>query len=349
MPASAHQEPSRIVDRRSFLSVAAAVSVPIALPGPARAALRALSGPVRIGVIADLHHDIMHDGPERLGGFIEAMKGLQPDALLQLGDFAYPSEGNREVIDLFNGAHERAYHVIGNHDLDAGRTREDCLGIWGMPARHYTASFGGVQLVVLDGNDSGSPDHGGGYPAYIGEEQLAWLEDRLRALEGPIVVASHQPLAGPWAVDNAKAVQAVLAGAADKVILALNGHSHLDAAVTVGGVPYLHVNSAAYFWVGSDHRHESYPEAVHADHPWISRTCPYRDPLFACLTIDPEAGQVEVRGVRSTWVGPSPADLEVGHPDGVLDERQVVPMIRERTLGRGVPAAAADDAARDEP
>ena len=149
MPASAHQEPSRIVDRRSFLSVAAAVSVPIALPGPARAALRALSGPVRIGVIADLHHDIMHDGPERLGGFIEAMKGLQPDALLQLGDFAYPSEGNREVIDLFNGAHERAYHVIGNHDLDAGRTRDDCLGIWGMPARHYTASFGGVQLVVL--------------------------------------------------------------------------------------------------------------------------------------------------------------------------------------------------------
>ena len=36
-----------------------------------------------LGMIADLHQDVMHDGPSRLEAFLDAMKNEKPDALLQ--------------------------------------------------------------------------------------------------------------------------------------------------------------------------------------------------------------------------------------------------------------------------
>ena len=142
--------------------------------------------------------------------FLKRWRRSSPDALVQLGDFAYPQPKNRSLIERFNAAHDQSLHVIGNHDTDAGSTTEQCIEMWGMPGRYYMKDIKGIQLLVLDGNDSGSPDYKGGYPSYIGPEQVAWLKDRLKAIDGPIIVASHQPLAGPYAVDNADEIQAVL-------------------------------------------------------------------------------------------------------------------------------------------
>jgi hypothetical protein len=62
----------------------------------------------------------------------------------------------------------------------------------------------------------------------------------------------NQPLAGASSVDNADEIQSVLLGdASDKVILAINGHSHMDEVIRVKGVTYMHVNSASYTWVGA--------------------------------------------------------------------------------------------------
>ncbi len=322
------------IGRRAFLGTAAATSLGVALPDPCKAAVRSLSAPVRIGVIADLHHDVMHDGMERLEVFLAAMAASRPDAILQLGDFAYPKARNRAVIDRFNAGHERSLHVIGNHDTDAGATTRQCIETWGMPGRHYVEDIGGIKLVVLDGNDAGSPAHQGGYPKYIGPEQSAWLEARLKAIDGPIIVACHQPLAGPWAIDNAEEIQGLLAAAADKVILVVNGHSHIDHVLRVGGVTHLHVNSASYQWVGGEHRHDSYTREIHEAHPWISCTCPYRDALFATLVIDPETHRIEVVGRSSRWVGPSPAELGVDKSPGLVHGEQVAPRIRDRAIVR---------------
>ena len=320
------------LSRRVFLGSLVSGAMVLSLPRISSAMLRRLDASVKIGVIADLHHDVMHDGLDRMKAFSARMAIEKPDAVMQLGDFAYPNAENREVIEQFNRTHRHALHVIGNHDMDAGMTRRNCIDNWGMPARYYEKEIKGVHLLVLDGNDSGSPRHTGGYQSFVGVEQVDWLKKRLRAIDGPIIIASHQPLAGASAVDNAEEIQSIIGQAADKVIMAINGHTHVDDVVRVGGVNYLHVNSASYKWVGGDHRHESYPAAVHEKHPWISYTCPYRDPLFATFTINPETATVVVRGGRTDWVGQSPEDLGVKASAGLEYGRQITPEIRNRQI-----------------
>ena len=329
-----HNQSETHLSRRGFLGAATVASCTLALPGIAAAAVRRLAQPVEFGVIADVHHDVMHDGAERMGVFLEAMSRSTPDAIVQLGDFAYPAAKNNDIITQFNTAHPRALHVIGNHDTDAGFTKEQCITTWGMPGRYYVQDVSGIQFVVLDGNDRGSPTYSGGYPSYIGEEQVAWLQEQLATLDGPIIVASHQPLAGPYAVDNGEAVQELLGAAADKVILALNGHSHIDEVIRVRNVTYMHVNSASYKWVGGDHQHQSYDEAIHEAHPWIAYTCPYRDALYATLRVDPKTHTIRVTGTSSTWVGPSPAELGIDKHPNLINGEHITPRIRDRKLVR---------------
>ena len=324
------------LSRRTFLNTATAASLTLALPRMSAAAVGSLERPVRIGVIADLHHDVMHDGDDRLDAFLKDMSATRPDAILQLGDFAYPSEDNSGLISRFNEAHTRSLHVIGNHDTDAGFTKDNCIERWGMPGRYYARDIEGIKLLVLDGNDAGSPTYTGGYASYVGAEQVEWLKEQLETLDGPIIVASHQPLAGAYAVDNAEELQAVLGDAASKVILVINGHSHIDEVVRVRNVTYMHVNSASYKWVGGDHRHESYSEEIHGEHPWISYTCPYRDSLFTTLSVDPGSLTIRVKGASSSWVGKSPAELGIDMHPNLISGEQISPRIRDREFIRVV-------------
>lgn len=323
------------VTRRGFLRTVTASSVVFALPKLASAAVGRLKKPVRIGAIADLHQDVMHDGIVRMNAYVKEMARRNPDAIMQLGDFACPKAKNKEVIDTFNQAHERSLHVIGNHDMDAGCTKQQCLDVWEMPGRYYAQNIEGLSLLVLDGNDKGSPTHKGGYVSYIGDEQRTWLKEQLKRLDGPVIVASHQPLAGVGAVDNAREIQGILSEASDKVILAINGHSHVDDVLRLGDVTYMHVNSASYFWMGSKYRHQSYPEEVHAKHRFISYTCPYRDSLFALLTIDPKSFTIKVEGRESEWVGKSPTELGMEIRSSLREGNEIAPRIQNRDIARG--------------
>lgn len=149
--------------RRDFLRIAGCATASLALPELAAAAVRELDKPVRLGLIADLHQDVMHDGPARLDAFLQAMRADPPDALVQLGDFAVPSEANLPLIKTFNEAHEQTLHVIGNHDVDGGFSFEQVVETWGMKDRYYTHDVGGLRLIVLDANET-PPNHEGGVP-----------------------------------------------------------------------------------------------------------------------------------------------------------------------------------------
>ena len=214
--------------RRDFLRTIGIAATSVSLPPILTASLRRLENPVRIGMIADLHQDVMHDGEKRLDAFLKEMAKTRPDAIMQLGDFAYPNKKNRSVIGKFNKAHQHSLHVIGNHDTDSGHTQKQCFDVWGMTGRYYSYDVGGLKFLVLDGNDKGSPTHKGGYPSFVGKEQIGWLKEQIRKLDGPIVVVSHQPLAGSSAVDNAKEIQEILSKHAEKVVIAINGHTHID-------------------------------------------------------------------------------------------------------------------------
>jgi len=297
----------------------------------------AMQSPVRLGIITDLHQDIIHDAPQRLDAFLKTVSTKTHDAILQMGDFAVPSKKNKTVIDAFNAGHPKAFHVIGNHDTDGGHTTQEVLDVWGMKSRYYTKNVNGLTLVVLDANESHA-EHKGGYPSHVGKEQLAWLSQELKNAPGPVLVVSHQPLAGPACVDNAAEVQKVLDTASDKILLAINGHTHIDELLRVGKTLYLHVNSASYYWVGPQFAHESYPNAIHKDYPVIKNTCPYQESLYTTLTYDPAQGEIRLEGHKSNWVGKSPSHCGANLTSDTIDGEQIVPEIRPRNIAVAVKA-----------
>ena len=321
-----------ISSRRDFFRTSGAVATSIILPREVMACLGRVKKPIKLGMIADLHQDVMHDGPARLQTFLDAMKEEKPDALIQLGDFAYPTKKNEVVSKAFEKAHPKTLHVLGNHEIDDGHSFDEVAKLWGMKGRYYTEHVNGLDLVVLDGNEK-PENHQGGYPAHIGEQQLEWLAKQLETLQGPILVICHQPLAGPSSIDNAAEVQALLNSAADKVLLAVNGHTHIDHVARVGKVSYLHVNSASYKWVGGSYRNKSYPAEVHSKFQWVEYTCPYRDSLFTTLTIDPANRRIDVQGRESEWVGKSPSQLGIADKPNLTDGQEISPQIRSRQLG----------------
>jgi 3',5'-cyclic AMP phosphodiesterase CpdA len=318
------------MNRRHFSKSIALGGFGFPLSAKAMDALNSLSQQISLGVIADLHVDLIPDGAERLDSFLDEMTKTKPDALIQMGDFAFAKESNQKIVDRFNKAHEITLHVIGNHDTDGGLSMEHVLKSWEMKAPYYHHVLKGLHLVVLNANEKGSVKDKGGYPQFIGKSQVAWLEKTLSSLEGPVVIISHQPIAGSYAIDNAEEIQKILSKHSEKVVLAMNGHTHIDLLTEVYDIPYLHINSASYHWLGSKYAHESYPAEVHAKHSALKYTSPYREALFTTLTFDPKNRQIIVEKKETQWVGKSPEELGLKRePEGA-----VTPGIRARVIGK---------------
>lgn len=317
--------------RRTFWSFSAAALASLSLHRLANGNPLPKSN-VRFGLIADLHQDLIPDALPRLEKFLEVSSEQKADAVIQLGDFATPIAKNQSVIDLFGRFNISKFHVIGNHDTDGGLKISQVVDKWNMKGRFYSEMVQGIKLIILDCNDK-PKGHRGGYPAHIADDQLTWLRSELEH-PGPILIFSHQPLAGPAAIDNAAVVQQLLSGAADRVLLAINGHTHIDELIEVKEIPYWHVNSASYYWVGSDYKHESLSKELHDKYPWMSSTCPYSDPLFAFLEIDLINGSLTMTGRQSNWIGASPSQLGIANKPGLSSEQQIVPTIRNRSLSR---------------
>ena len=295
--------------RRQFAKTTALATISFGISNQAFSFAQSLKSKVTLGVISDLHHDLIPDGKARLEEFLEDASHKKVNAIIQMGDFAFPSTKNQPLVERFNQSHTNAFHVLGNHDLDEGFTKQDCLGAWKMPAHYYSRALEGLKLIFLDGNETGSPTHKGGYPSYIGPKQQEWLRAELEASTLPIVIISHQPIAGIYPIDNNFEIQALLSEFSDKIILALNGHAHVTQHLQVLGIHYVHINSASYYWVGAKFKHQSLSPSIHTQYPSLEFTCPYQKSLFSFVTIDPMTMKITIKGKKTNWVGPSPAQL----------------------------------------
>ncbi|MFT6832829.1 MAG: Icc protein, partial [Planctomycetota bacterium] len=170
--------------------------------GPLRATQdrEAKRATLRFGLIADVHQDVMHDGVERITSFVTAMEGQDVDFVLQLGDFCQPKAANDAFIEAWRRFDGPRYHVIGNHDMDGGFSRDQVVAYYGMPSRYYSFDVQGLHCIVLDGNDPGGSS--GGYARFIAKDQLDWLVEDLKQNPSPTVVFVHQPLDSSDGVDN---------------------------------------------------------------------------------------------------------------------------------------------------
>jgi len=316
--------------RRMALRVLTTV-VALLWSAPVRADSGSQSQPVRFGICADVHKDIMHDADQRLRAFVDRMNRETVDFIIQLGDFCRPYAKNDGFMAIWRSFDGPGYHVLGNHDMDGGFTPDQTATYYHMPGRYYTFDQGGFRFIVLDGNDKTDPPQQG-YARYIGTEQQQWLRRQLEATDRSVIIFSHQSLETPGGVENGAALRAILedanrAARRAKVIACFSGHHHIDYQRRINGIDYIQINSMSYFWMGGDYQHVRYSVEIDKDYPWIKYTAPYRDPVFALVTLEPD-GSIRIDGTRSTWVGPSPKEL--GYNTG--DDQRIAPSITDRQL-----------------
>lgn len=299
------------LSRRGFVHRVALASTALSGLVLARAAVGGSGGRVRFGLIADIHPDVLPDGLERVQAFVKAMTEAKVDFILQLGDFVWPKPSNQPFLEAWNAFPGPRYHVLGNHDMDDGYTREQTVAFVGMPGMHYTFPAGPALGIVLDANEPGGKR--AGYRRFVGAAQLAWLEKQLAGSTKPCLIFIHQPFdaENDDAVENATEVRAVVERAEKQrpgsVLAVFSGHLHLDYARVVNGIRYFEINSAAYWWLNNvAARREVYPSEVHKAYRWASHVAPYRDPLWAIVTLDLDWGELAIEGRSSEWIGPDP-------------------------------------------
>jgi predicted phosphodiesterase len=300
------------VTRRGFLQRLALVptALPVLQSGSAFAQGRP-QGRLRFGMISDIHPDMLPDGLDRVRAFVSSMQAAQVEFIIQLGDFCWPAPSNRRYLEAWNEYRGPAYHVLGNHDMDDGYTREQTVAYCGMPGMHYTFEAGPVRGVVLDGNEPGGKRSG--YKRFMGAQQLAWLERELNRADRPLLLFIHQPFDAdhPDYLENSAAVRAVVeraeANRPGTVLGVFCGHLHMDYLRVVNGIRYCQINSAAYWWLNNPAaRRETYPAEAHRKHRYLTHVAAYRDPLWSIVTLDFDQGRMEIEGRRTEWVGPDP-------------------------------------------
>jgi predicted phosphodiesterase len=323
--------------RRTFVQQIGMMLSPCCFAWSLEAEVSAALKPLRFGVCADPHKDVMHDADERLRVFIDAAKRERAEFILQLGDFCRPAEKNRSFLKIWEDFPGPRYHVLGNHDNDGGFTWQKVLDFWGMERRYYSFNHGGWHFVVLDGNEKKPVQPAPGYPRYIGAQQLAWLEEDLRQNAAPTLVFSHQSLENDEGVENRQEVRAVLEKANAsagwrKVGICLSGHHHIDYQREISRIQYLQVNSMSYSWLGDAYQHIRYGPEVDKAFPSIKFTAPYKESLFAICNLEPQ-GRMLIHGVNSEFVGPSPWDLGMPEQKGTNRDRdRLAPRISDRRL-----------------
>lgn len=322
---------------RGFL--AAAATTVFRLP------LRAAGAPVtRFGVISDVHQDIIPDATERIRSFAAAMTEARADFVVELGDFCIPKEANRGFLSAWRAFSGPRQHVLGNHDMDGGFSREQTVAFLGMPARYYTFDGGSFLGVVLDGNDAGG--RGSGYARHIAADQCAWLETTVAGATQPVIVFIHQPLDDALGVENGAEVRAILEKAErsrpGRVLATFAGHLHLDYMRMIGGLPYVQINSAAYYWLGETGRSLDYlPAETHERYRNLRYVALYRDPLWALVEVDLAAGEIRISGRRTEWVGPSAIERAKMPPD-LPNRGYIRPAIGDRRIGLRTPRGGAE-------
>jgi len=324
--------PMSLYNRRALLAALRPFFVVMVLLSGTGSAAESERTPLRFGVCADVHKDIMHDADQRLQTFVDQMNHKKVNFIIQLGDFCRPAPQNDGFMRIWRSFLGHGYHVLGNHDMDGGFTRDQTMAYWRIPGKYYTFDAGDFRFIVLDGNDKTKPPQPG-YARYIGSAQQQWLRRQLAATDRPIVVFSHQSLCLDNCIENAPAIRALLedanrAAGRRKVIACFSGHHHIDHWQRINGIDYFQINSMSYFWMGSDYQHVRYSDDIDKAFPYIKYTAPYRDPLYAVVTLGID-GSIRIEGTQSAWVGPSPTDL--GYDKG--QKETIIPAISTRRIG----------------
>lgn len=216
------------------------------------------AGPLRIGLITDLHYA---DKPpagtrhyrETLAKLAEAAAQFekdQPALIVELGDLIdaadaveteqkYLSTINRE----FSAIAKERHYVLGNHCVDM-LTKAEFLGGVEQAKSYYSFDQREFHFIVLDAcfRSDGEPygrKNSKWTDANIPPAEAEWLAADLAATTKKTVVFAHQRLdvSTDHGVRNAHAIRKILENSG-RVLAVVQGHSHQNDLKEIGGIHY---------------------------------------------------------------------------------------------------------------
>lgn len=253
-----------------------------------------------------------------------------------------------KIIKLYKNFEKPSYHVIGNHDCDLCSKRQ-VLDYYGCAyGPYYSFDAGGFHFVVLDNNNyilngkEYSYENGNYFNEsyrkekpfpYIPNEQLRWLEKDLAETKNPTILFSHYPIelfshytVSDEVLNNLAKLKKVIERAPHGVYMSMYGHEHVDDIFRVGNLWHYAINSMSNYWVGTSFSCENrYTAEIDEKYPDIRYVVPYKDSIFAIVTMDDEGAFV--KGRKSEFVGKTPEELGVYSKKGsgwTMHERPIL-------------------------
>ena len=249
---------------------------------------------------------------------------------------------NDRVLDMYNNFEKPSYHVVGNHDCDPCYKKET-MQMWGMETpSYYSFDMNGYHFVVLDpnflrvdgkcvsydrneyqntvylGDKAEKPFENAKeiIKPYLPEEQLEWLKNDLEKTKYPSILFSHQRLTSEFfgkknseGIYNSDALAKIIENAPNGVLLAVNGHEHLDYAQKVGKTWFYSMNAVTMQWLGEDFNTQRYSPEQEKGYMLVQATLPYTDGLYSIITVDEDGAQV--KGKKAEFVGPGPSEMKL--------------------------------------
>ncbi|MBE7054878.1 MAG: serine/threonine protein phosphatase [Ruminococcaceae bacterium] len=255
--------------------------------------------------------------------------GNQPENIkIALSTKTYADK--EKILSLFNNFEKPSYHVLGNHECDIC-SKKETMDFYEMKGEsYYSFDMGGIHFIVLDPNyfkfngeytafengnyfdafyDSGQGSGGEHILPWIPPEQIEWLKNDLKNTKFPSVLFSHQCLCegNIYGALNADVIRQIIKDAPSGVLAAFNGHEHMDYDSYQDGICFVNINSMSCQWIDKDFIcYGLYGKDIDEKYPNIKYTVPYKDSVYAIVSIDEEG--IDIKGVESRCVGPSPEE-----------------------------------------
>lgn len=238
-------------------TVSGGIPKSLGLIGEANAQIAAATG-FTFMQISDSHIGFKRpENPDAIGTLREAVEKIsampaKPSFLIHTGDITHLSKAQefddaKQIIDSMGIP---VHYVPGEHDVvddDNGKAYLDRYGKGTKGSGWYSFDQGGVHFIGL----VNVVDLKAGGLGNLGEEQLQWLEDDLRAQSAstPIVVFAHIPLwvvypEWGWGTEDGARVLGYLKRFGSVTVL--NGHIHQLMQKVEGNVVFHTARSTAF-------------------------------------------------------------------------------------------------------
>ena len=279
---------------------------------------------------ADFHHSTSGKSPfgdiGQMQEILDAARKNNVDFIIHGGDLVSKPHIANELLDKYNNFHIPTYHCLGNHDQD-GTPYKEVLKLYNMPDGYYFFDVEGYRIIVTDpnyckiGDEYIHYDMGNYFKTpeardWLPPSQIEWLKDTIDSAPHPSIIVSHSSYERADGIHNKLEVQKVINDANKKrknaVLMAINGHYHVDYTRLLDGVLYFDFNCVNNYWLPK--KHSLFPKEITEKYTSAPHCVYWNDPLYAIITI--EGTTITCEGRESTFfMGIRREDTDCGNYD----------------------------------